>query len=95
MVMFNMEWFLPGVSWVPCERGRELAVQYLTDASPCPPGHTCDKCKGGDKHRTFLAFWLDSIAAHARDPNEEPEIAPIILVGTHKDRVPSPEDHER
>ena len=57
--------------------------------------HTCDKCKGGAKHLTFLAFWLDSIAAHARDPKEDPAIAPIILIGTHKDRVSSPEDHER
>jgi hypothetical protein len=57
------------------------------------PGHSCDKCNGGPNHLYFLAFWLDSIAAHAVDANEDPEIAPIILVGTHKDRVPSAADH--
>jgi len=68
VIMFNMEWFLPG--------------------------HSCDKCNGGSEHLAFLAFWLDSIAAHAVDPKEEPEIAPIVLVGTHKDRVSSSADHE-
>ena len=67
VLMFNMEWFLPG--------------------------HSCDKCNGGPNHLYFLAFWLDSIAAHAVDANEDPEIAPIILVGTHKDRVSSSADH--
>jgi hypothetical protein len=40
-------------------------------------------------HLAFLAFWLNSIAAHATDPKDH-SLAPIILVGSHKDRVSSP-----
>jgi GTPase SAR1 family protein len=46
------------------------------------------------QHLAFLAFWLNSIAAHAADPKDHSDMAPIILVGTFKDRVPSPEHHE-
>jgi hypothetical protein len=60
----------------------------------CLPGHSCNKCQGGSKHLDFLAFWLDSIALHGVDPKEEPPVAPILLVGTHKDRVKSPAEHE-
>jgi GTPase SAR1 family protein len=46
------------------------------------------------KHLDFLAFWLNSIAAHAADPKDH-SMAPIILVGSHKDLVPDPKEHER
>jgi GTPase SAR1 family protein len=46
------------------------------------------------KH-AFLAFWLCSIAAHAADPKDHSDMAPIILVGSHKDRMSSPKQHER
>jgi GTPase SAR1 family protein len=45
-------------------------------------------------HLAFLAFWLNSIAAHAADP-EDHRVDPIILVGSHKDVVSSPREHER
>jgi hypothetical protein len=57
--------------------------------------HSCNKCDGRSKHLDFLAFWLDSIALHGVDPKEEPPVAPILLVGTHKDRVKSPAEHEK
>ena len=37
------------------------------------------------EHIAFLMFWLDSIALHAVDPRERDPVAPIILVGTHKE----------
>jgi hypothetical protein len=46
------------------------------------------------KHIAFLAFWLNSIAAHAADPEDHRDMAPIMLVGSHKDRVSSPKQHE-
>jgi GTPase SAR1 family protein len=45
-------------------------------------------------HLAFLSFWLNSIAQHAADP-EDHSVAPIILVGSHKDRVSDPKEHER
>jgi len=45
------------------------------------------------KHLDFLAFWLNSIATHAADPKDH-SMAPIILVGSHKDHVSSPKQHE-
>ena len=45
VIMFNMEW--------------------------CLPGHKCSKCDGGSKHLDFLAFWLDSIALHGVDREQE------------------------
>jgi len=47
-----------------------------------------------DQHLAFLAFWLDTIASHAVDKTDG-SIAPIFLVGTHKDVVDSPKEHER
>jgi len=45
-----------------------------------------------------LSFWLNSIYLHARGPDESKQegfsVAPVILVGTHKDKVPDPKDHE-
>ncbi len=49
---------------------------------------------GFSPHLAFLAFWLNSIAAHAADPVDH-SVAPIILVGSHKDLVSSPKEHER
>lgn len=40
----------------------------------------------------YLNFWLKSIAVHTRD--DKGEFAPFLLIGTHKDLVPSPEQHE-
>ena len=40
----------------------------------------------------FLRFWLSSIAVHAVD-SEGKTMAPICLVGTHKDRVKEPSQH--
>ena len=41
----------------------------------------------------FLTFWLGAISMHAVDPKDG-SIAPILLIGTHKDKVPHPEQHE-
>ena len=51
---------------------------------------------GAPEHETclnFLAFWLGAISMHAVDPSDN-SIAPILLLGTHKDKVPHPEQHE-
>jgi GTPase SAR1 family protein len=40
-----------------------------------------------------LRFWLNSVSLHSYDEGRK-EMAPIILVGTRKDIVISPEDHE-
>jgi GTPase SAR1 family protein len=40
-----------------------------------------------------LRFWLNSVSLHSYDEDRR-EMAPIILVGTRKDIVSSPEDHE-
>jgi GTPase SAR1 family protein len=40
-----------------------------------------------------LRFWLNSVSLHSYD-EERREMAPIILVGTRKDIVSSPEDHD-
>jgi GTPase SAR1 family protein len=45
-----------------------------------------------------LSFWLNSIYLHARGRDASKQegfsVAPVILVGTHKDTVPDPSDHE-
>jgi hypothetical protein len=38
-------------------------------------------------------FWFKSVSLHARDPDDG-SLAPVFLVGTHKDMVPDPRDHE-
>ena len=40
-----------------------------------------------DKQLSYLRFWLKSIEVHASG-------APVLLVGTHKDAVSSPADHQ-
>jgi NLR family CARD domain-containing protein 3 len=54
----------------------------------------CPRATEGEKEAclTFLRFWMNSIAIHAVDPADG-SIAPILIVGTHKDKVPSPKDH--
>jgi GTPase SAR1 family protein len=44
----------------------------------------------------YLSFWLNSIYLHARAHSAELDgsVAPIILVGTHKDIIDSPQHHE-
>jgi hypothetical protein len=43
----------------------------------------------------YLSFWLNSIAVNTRHIlNDEPTIAPIILVGTHEDKVSSAIEQE-
>jgi hypothetical protein len=41
----------------------------------------------------FLTFWLGAVSMHAVDPKDG-SIAPILLIGTHKDKVPHAEQHE-
>lgn len=44
---------------------------------------------------SFLRFWLSSIAVNATDVrNAGHNFPPVFLVGTHKDRVSSPGQHE-
>ena len=40
-----------------------------------------------------IRFWLNSIAVHAVDPSDN-SLAPIVIIGTHKDKVSDPKDHE-
>ena len=42
---------------------------------------------------SFLNFWLGAVVMHAVDPTDG-SIAPILIIGTHKDKVPYPEQHE-
>ena len=59
----------------------------------CPCGSRKRRSECRLKHIDYLRFWLDSIAAHAVDPKDH-TVAPVILVGTHKDVVKDPADHE-
>ena len=45
------------------------------------------------EHLDYLAFWLKAIEAHARDPADN-SVAPIVLVGSHKDTVHDEEEHK-
>ena len=57
--------------------------------------HRCSACNGNAEHHLeFLEFWLNNIALHAVDP-EDGSLPPILLAGTHKDKVTDPLDHER
>eukprot|EP01047_Picozoa_sp_COSAG01_P047861 COSAG01_NODE_4611_length_4879_cov_9.632845_3_plen_851_part_01 len=40
---------------------------------------------------SVLRFWLNSIVVHTRD--ESGSCSPLVIVGTHKDLVPSAQDH--
>lgn len=42
----------------------------------------------------YIGSWLNSVSIHAIDPVDG-SMAPIIIVGTHKDKVPNPADHEQ
>ena len=41
-----------------------------------------------------LRFWINSIVVHTYDPNTN-ETAPVVFVGTRKDKVSSPADHHK
>jgi len=46
-----------------------------------------------DEALGFLRFWLGSIVVHARS-RRDASLPPIALVGTHKDKVQRPHDHQ-
>jgi hypothetical protein len=50
-----------------------------------------------DECLSFLRFWLNSIYVHAQSPlgYTGRDVAPIILVGTRKDKIFSPADHSK
>jgi GTPase SAR1 family protein len=56
------------------------------DATP----ETIQRCK------SYLSFWLNSIYLHSRAQSADLDgsVAPILLVGTHKDEIHSPKQHE-
>ncbi len=41
----------------------------------------------------FLSAWFDAVSVHTVDSSDG-STAPVVLVGTHKDRVSAPSDHE-
>ena len=41
-----------------------------------------------------LKFWINSIVVHTMNPATN-DTAPVALIGTRKDKVPSPADHQR
>jgi GTPase SAR1 family protein len=43
---------------------------------------------------SFLKFWINSIILHTYDP-ETREVASVIFIGTRKDKVASPNDHQK
>jgi len=55
-------------------------------------GCRLDSSSSRDRSLRFLSFWLSSIYLHAKAPDGS--VAPIFLVGTHKDAISSPADHE-
>lgn len=55
-------------------------------------GCRLDASSSRDRSLSFLSFWLSSIYLHAKAPDGS--VAPIFLVGTHKDTISSPADHE-
>lgn len=64
-----------------------MACMVGNDCSPS----TIKQCK------SYLSFWLNSIYLHARRHQEagiDGSVAPIILVGTRKDVISSPKQHE-
>jgi hypothetical protein len=50
-----------------------------------------DACENGECLE-YLTAWLNSISVHAVDRKDKSQ-APILIIGTHKDEVPNPEDH--
>jgi len=42
----------------------------------------------------YLTGWLNSILIHVVDPKDK-SLAPILIIGTHKDEVPNPQDHAK
>jgi hypothetical protein len=40
----------------------------------------------------YMSFWLNSVIIHTQ--NEKEEIAPVVFVGTRKDLITSPEEHQ-
>jgi len=42
----------------------------------------------------YLTGWLNSILMHGVDPKDK-SLAPILMIGTHKDEVPNPQDHAK
>jgi GTPase SAR1 family protein len=48
-----------------------------------------DACEKGECLE-YLTAWINSIAMHTVDYKSQ---APILIIGTHKDKVPSPDDH--
>jgi GTPase SAR1 family protein len=54
--------------------------------------HGLDGSSTCDSSLSFLSFWLNSIYLHAKSPDGS--VAPIFLIGTHKDVIRSPADHE-
>jgi NLR family CARD domain-containing protein 3 len=42
----------------------------------------------------YLRGWLNSILMHGVDPKDM-SLAPILMIGTHKDEVPNPQDHAK
>ncbi len=50
-----------------------------------------DACEK-DECLKYLTGWLNSISMHAVDRKDKSQ-APILIIGTHKDKVPNPEDH--
>jgi hypothetical protein len=61
-----------------------LAAPRTSAGGGCSSAH--------DRSLSFLSFWLNSIYLHAKSPDGS--VAPIFLVGTHKDAINSPTDHE-
>ena len=47
-----------------------------------------------DESLSEMSFWINSIVMHTRDPKNG-KIAPMFLVGTHKDAVSSISNHKR
>jgi hypothetical protein len=41
----------------------------------------------------YLNFWINSIVIHTYNPKTQ-ETAPIVLIGTRKDKISSPRDHQ-
>ena len=57
----------------------------------------CGSSEQLKKSLRYLHFWINSVGMHTQyiDADGTLKTAPLALVGTHKDKVPSAADHKR
>jgi GTPase SAR1 family protein len=67
-------------------------MQWLVGSCAWQMSSSHDGVSKRDSALGFLSFWLNSIYLHAKSPDGS--VAPIVLIGTHKDAIRSALEHE-